>query len=191
MTLCIVYPGSSVQPKRHFTPVSLRRQELRLPTSNRACYSPAMPEILTQHGLLSLFLLSFCASTLLPLGSEWLLVALLLDGSSPITAILVASFGNSLGAVSSYLIGRGGSRWLIEKLLRINADAQQKAPRWFEHYGKWVLLLSWLPVVGDPLCLVAGSLKHRFDSFVLFVALGKTARYSLVALLTLTGRNLL
>ncbi len=149
-----------------------------------------MPEILTQHDLLSLFLLSFCASTLLPLGSEWLLIALLLKGSSPFTVILVASVGNSLGAVSSYLIGLGGSRWLIEKLLRISVEAQQKARHWFQIYGKWALLFSWLPVVGDPLCLVAGSLKHRFDTFVLFVALGKTARYSLVALLTLTGRSL-
>lgn len=150
-----------------------------------------MPEILTQHGLLSLFLLSFCASTLLPLGSEWLLVALLLEGHFPLTTVLIASLGNSLGAVTSYLIGRGGSRWLIEKLLRIDNRAQQKAKRWFKIYGHWALLFSWLPLVGDPLCLVAGSLKHRFDSFILLVTLGKTARYSLVAFLTLTGRQLL
>jgi len=56
-----------------------------------------MPELLTEHGLLSLFLLSFCASTLLPLGSEWLLVALLLDGSDPASSVLVATLGKMEG----------------------------------------------------------------------------------------------
>ncbi len=150
-----------------------------------------MPEILTQHGLLSLFLLSLCASTLIPLGSEWLLVTLLLGGSDPLSAVGVASLGNSLGAVTSYLIGLGGSRWLIEKLLRIGLQQQQRAQNWFAHYGSWALLFSWLPIVGDPLCLVAGMLRHRFGNFILLVAIGKTARYTLVATLALTGQTLL
>ncbi len=150
-----------------------------------------MPELLTEHGLLSLFLLSLCASTLIPLGSEWLLVTLLLGGSDPLTAVAVASLGNSLGAVTSYLIGLGGSRWLIEKLLRINPQQQQRAQGWFTRYGSWALLFSWLPIIGDPLCLVAGILRHRFGKFILLVGIGKTARYSIVAALTLTGSGLL
>ena len=150
-----------------------------------------MPEILTQHGLLSLFLLSFCAATLLPLGSEWLLVTLLLNGRDPLTTIAVASLGNSLGAVTSYLIGLGSGGWLIENLLRINQPQQQRARYWFTRYGRWALLFSWLPLVGDPLCLVAEMLRHRFAGFILLVASGKTARYALVAALTLTGRTLL
>ena len=150
-----------------------------------------MPEILSQHGLLSLFLLSFCASTLLPLGSEWLLVALLLDGSTPLTAVAIASLGNSLGAIVSYLIGLGSGDWLIEKLLRISQQRQQRARHWFARYGSWALLFSWLPLIGDPLCLVAGMLRHRFFRFVLLVSIGKTARYTLVAALTLAGHRLL
>ena len=150
-----------------------------------------MPELLTEHGLLSLFLLSLCASTLIPLGSEWLLVTLLLGGSDPLTAVTVASLGNSLGAVTSYLIGLGGSRWLIEKLLRINPQQQQRAQGWFTRYGSWALLFSWLPIIGDPLCLVAGILRHRFGQFILLVGIGKTARYSIVAALTLTGSSLI
>jgi membrane protein YqaA with SNARE-associated domain len=149
-----------------------------------------MPDILTQHGLLSLFLLSFCASTLLPLGSEWLLVILLLDGGEPLTAIAVASLGNSLGAVTSYLIGLSSGRWLRQNLLRINQKQQQRAGAWFARYGSWALLFSWLPLVGDPLCLVAGMLRHKFLGFILLVAAGKTARYALVATLTLTGHAL-
>ncbi|WP_303721594.1 YqaA family protein [Malonomonas rubra] len=150
-----------------------------------------MPELLTEYGLLSLLLLSFCASTLLPLGSEWLLVALLLDGSSPLNTVAVATLGNSLGALSSYLIGRGGSEWLISKLLRIEPSQQQAAGRWFNRYGSWTLLLSWLPVVGDPLCLVSGSLKTPLLHFLLLVTTGKGLRYLSVALLTLQGSKIL
>ena len=150
-----------------------------------------MPELLTDHGLLSLFLLSLCASTLIPLGSEWLLVTLLLGGQDPLITVAIASLGNSLGAVTSYLIGLRGSRWLIENLLRINPQQQQRAKNWFERYGSWALLFSWLPIVGDPLCLVAGILRHRFGKFILLVGVGKTARYSLVAALTVTGSRLL
>ena len=150
-----------------------------------------MPELLTDHGLLSLFLLSLCASTLIPLGSEWLLVTLLLGGQDPLITVAIASLGNSLGAVTSYLIGLCGSRWLIENLLRINPQQQQRAKNWFERYGSWALLFSWLPIVGDPLCLVAGILRHRFGKFILLVGVGKTARYSLVAALTVTGSRLL
>ncbi len=150
-----------------------------------------MPELLTEHGLLSLFLLSLCASTLIPLGSEWLLVTLLLGGSDPLTAVTVASVGNSLGAVTSYLIGLGGSRWLIERLLRINPQQQQRAQNWFTRYGRWALLFSWLPIVGDPLCLVAGMLRQRFHTFILLVSIGKTARYTIVAILALSSQTLL
>ena len=149
-----------------------------------------MPELLTEHGLLSLFLLSFCASTLLPLGSEWLLVALLLDGSDPASSVLVATLGNSLGAVTSYLIGRLGSDWLILKLLRVDGAARRRAERWFQRYGSWALLLSWLPVVGDPLCVVSGSLMPPFTRFAALVVSGKGLRYLSVAALTLQGSQL-
>ena len=146
-----------------------------------------MPELLTDYGLLSLFLLSFCASTLLPLGSEWLLVALLLDGIVPTSAVLTATLGNSLGALTSYLIGRWGSDWLLAKLLRIDQPQQQRAESWFNRYGSWALLFSWLPIVGDPLCLVSGSLKTPLLRFALLVITGKGLRYATVALLTLQG----
>lgn len=146
-----------------------------------------MPELLTGYSLLSLFLLSFCASTLLPLGSEWLLVALLLNGQNPATTVVVATIGNSLGALTSYLLGRIGSDWLTSRLLRIDASRQRQAERWFNRYGCWALLFSWLPVIGDPLCLVSGSLKTPLLRFSILVTSGKLLRYSGVALITLQG----
>ena len=68
---------------------------------------------------------------------------------------------------------------------------RQRAERWFTRYGSWALLFSWLPVVGDPLCLVSGSLKTPWPSFTLLVATGKGLRYAGVALLTLQGGQLL
>lgn len=150
-----------------------------------------MPELLTEYGLLSLFLLSFCASTLLPLGSEWLLVALLLGGSDPSHTVLVATLGNSLGAATCYLLGRWGGDWLIQRLLRIDQRQQQRAERWFNRYGSWALLFSWLPVVGDPLCVVSGTLKTPLLWFGLLVGSGKGLRYISLALLTLQGSRLL
>lgn len=150
-----------------------------------------MPEFLVEYGLWSLFFISFCASTLLPLGSEWLLIALLLQGSSPIATVVVATIGNSLGSGTNYLIGYYGGDWLTEKLLRIDTKQQQRAESWFNRYGSWSLLLAWLPVVGDPLCLVSGMLKTPAIRYSLLVTTGKGLRYSFLTLLTLQGAKLL
>jgi len=151
----------------------------------------SMLELLNEYGLLSLFLLSFCASTLLPLGSEWFLVVLLLQGSNPVAAVIVATIGNSLGSGTNYLIGYYGGDWLAEKLLRIDKTRQQRAEFWFNRYGSWSLLLAWLPIVGDPLCLVSGMLRTPLMRFSLLVMTGKGLRYLFVALLTLQGAEML
>ncbi len=152
---------------------------------------PPMAEFLTEYGLWSLFFISFCASTLLPLGSEWLLVALLLQGSNPVAAVVVATLGNSLGSGTNYLIGYYGGDWLQKKLLRIDKKQQQRAEVWFNRYGIWSLLLAWLPVVGDPLCLVSGMLKTPLIRFSLLVTAGKGLRYSVLTLLTFQGAEIL
>lgn len=150
-----------------------------------------MPELLNEYGLLSLFLLSFCASTLLPLGSEWFLVVLLLQGSNPVAAVLIATIGNSLGSGTNYLFGYYGGDWLAEKLLRIDKKQQQRAEAWFNRYGSWALLLAWLPIIGDPLCLVSGMLKTSVMRFSLLVTTGKGLRYAFLTLLTLQGAAML
>jgi membrane protein YqaA with SNARE-associated domain len=150
-----------------------------------------MLEFLNEYGLLSLFIISFCASTLLPLGSEWFLVTLLLRGTNPVAAVIVATIGNVLGAATNYLIGYYGGDWLVKKLLRIDKKQQQRAESWFNRYGSWSLLLAWLPIIGDPLCLVSGMLKTPVMRFSLLVTTGKGLRYLFLTLLTLQGAAML
>lgn len=146
-----------------------------------------MQETIASYGYPALFFLSFLAATLVPLGSEWLLVAMLLHRHDPAMVILVATLGNYLGACTSYAAGQYGGDFLIRKLLRIGDGEREKAERFFAKYGSWSLLLSWLPVIGDPLCLVGGLMKIGFFRFSLLVATGKLGRYTVVAWLTLEG----
>lgn len=146
-----------------------------------------MHETLAAYGYPALFALSFLASTLLPLGSEWLLVAMLIQRHDPLTAVAVATVGNYLGACTSYAIGLYGGDFLIKKLLRIGDAERNRAERFFGRCGSWSLLLSWLPVIGDPICLVGGILKVPFSRFSILVSSGKAIRYAAVAWLTLKG----
>lgn len=146
-----------------------------------------MQEFLIANGYPALFFLSFLASTLIPLGSEWLLVTLVVQGFAPLPVVLVASAGNFLGACTSYYIGVYGSVFLTAKILRMDTADRARAERFFARYGSWSLLLSWLPVVGDPLCVVAGMMKVAFGRFALLVVTGKVARYAAVAWAALEG----
>lgn len=146
-----------------------------------------MHETLAAYGIPALFVLSFLASTMLPLGSEWLLVALLIQKHDPVLAVAVATVGNYLGACTSYFIGIYGGDLLVKKLLRISVAERARAERFFAKYGSWSLFFSWLPIIGDPLCLVGGFLRIPFARFSVLVATGKAIRYSTVAWLTLKG----
>ena len=144
-----------------------------------------MHDLLVNHGLPALFLLSFLASTLLPLGSEWLLVLLLANRTDPVAAVATATAGNWLGACTTWGVGVWGGPFLIRRLLRLSAADEERAERLYTRYGSWSLLFSWLPVVGDPLCLVGGLLRVGFLRFSLLVVAGKLARYAAVAWLAL------
>jgi membrane protein YqaA with SNARE-associated domain len=144
-----------------------------------------MEELLLGHGYLALFILSFLAATLVPVGSEWLLVALLVKGHDPFLVLAAATAGNTLGACTTYWIGLWGAPLVVGRLLRINPAQQEKAERLYYRYGSWSLLLSWLPVVGDPLCLAGGVLRIRFARFFVLVLSGKLTRYALVCFATL------
>ncbi|MCT4627696.1 YqaA family protein [Halodesulfovibrio sp.] len=132
-------------------------------------------------GYPALFFLSFLAATVLPLGSEWLLVAMVAGSYEPASTVLVATAGNTLGACSTYAIGIWGGAYLIKRILRIDENSQKKAERFYSKWGQWSLLFAWLPVVGDPLCLVGGIARVRFSFFLLLVVIGKFFRYALLA----------
>jgi len=142
-----------------------------------------METFFAEQGLPALFILSFLASTLLPIGSEWLLVSLVLQGSDAATVVGVATAGNTLGACSTYAVGLFGGSFLMQRVLRISEKDRRRAERFFRRFGIWSLLLTWLPVVGDPLCLLGGALRIPALPFVFLVLLGKLGRYAALAAL--------
>lgn len=130
----------------------------------------------------TLFFSALISSTLFPGGSEALLLYRLNEGGEAITLVLIATAGNVLGSLITYAMGRGGNEAIHRKWLRISEKQTARAEKWFEKHGQMALLLAWLPIVGDPICLVAGLLRCRLFSFLILVSLGKLARYSLLAL---------
>lgn len=150
-------------------------------------YTVMLHDWLNQPGYVSLFLVSFLASTLLPLGSEWLLVMMLVGGYDPLPSVAVATAGNYLGGAVTYLIGIWGGNWLIEKVLNVSPLQQERARSYYRRFGVYSLLFSWLPVIGDPLCLVAGMLRVNFWLFTLLVVAGKLVRYMITAMVALAA----
>lgn len=132
-----------------------------------------------------LFLSAFFSATLLPLQSETVLVALLLTDRPPWPAIVIASVGNVAGAVVNWLIGRGIEQLRDRSWFPLSAARLQRSQEWYLRYGKWSLLLSWMPVIGDPITVVAGVLREPLPMFLLLVSIAKTGRYLVLAGLTL------
>lgn len=128
-----------------------------------------------------LFAAAFVAATILPMQSEALLAGLLLSHSYPAFALIaVASIGNILGSMVNWLLGRGIDQFRHRKWFPASEAQLDRATRWYQHYGKWTLLLSWVPVIGDPLTVIAGVLREPLWSFVLLVTIAKTTRYLVV-----------
>ena len=132
-----------------------------------------------------LFTAAFLAATVLPMQSEALLVGLILSGDNPVWALVsVAAVGNTLGAVVNWMLGRGIERFRHSRWFPASDRQLEKAERWYHRFGRWSLLLSWLPVGGDALTVIAGVLKEPLPSFLLLVFVGKTARYIVLAAAT-------
>jgi membrane protein YqaA with SNARE-associated domain len=137
-----------------------------------------MPGWLTEHfgeaSLAALFVYSFLSSTLLPGGSEVALVAVLVaQPGDTALAVTLATLGNTLGGLTSYACGR----WLPQR----PELAESRAGRAMQRWGAPALLLSWLPLIGDLLCVAAGWLRIHWAAATLAIAVGKLARYALVA----------
>src|SRR5690606_40410520 len=130
----------------------------------------ALPEV----GLSTVFAVAFVSATLLPLGSEPAVFGLIkLNPDMFWPAVLVATAGNTLGGALSWFMGLGTHR-LVD---RARGRTEVCALRWLERFGPKACLLSWLPVVGDPLCAVAGWLRFPFWPCLAYMAIGKFARY--------------
>lgn len=135
---------------------------------------------------LGLFLAAFGAATVLPFQSEPVLVGLLASGKfSPTWLVVVASVGNVLGAVLNAVLGRFIDRFHDRPWFPVKASALDRAVGWYRRYGRWSLLLSWMPIFGDALTVIAGVLREPWWSFLMLVGIGKTARYIVLAAATL------
>lgn len=134
---------------------------------------------LPQVGLAAVFLIALVSATLLPMGSEP--VVFLLVRSDPSLfwpAVLVATAGNTVGGAISWWMGYGALRAFERGLKR--PPPNPRALAWLGQFGAKACLLSWLPVVGDPLCAVAGWLRLPFWPCVAYMAVGKLLRYTLM-----------
>ena len=130
-------------------------------------------------GLWGLFAAALLSATLLPGGSELAVAALALDGShGPLAIVAVATLGNTLGGLTSVALGR----WIAWRFpgTRPTRPDHRRALERLQRWGSPGLLLAWLPLVGDPLCVAAGWLRVGWLPATLFIALGKGARYAVV-----------
>jgi membrane protein YqaA with SNARE-associated domain len=129
-----------------------------------------------------LFLAALLAATILPMQSEAVLVGLILAGAQPVAILLaVASVGNVLGSVVNYAMGRGIERYADRRWFPASPAALARARRHYERWGRWSLLLSWAPVIGDPLTVMAGLLREKLWSFLVLVTIAKVGRYLVLA----------
>lgn len=131
-------------------------------------------------GLWGLFLACFLAATVLPFSSEALLVGMALGGWDPMDLLIVASAGNTLGGMSSYGLGWLGNLGHITRWLRADPG---KALVWKERiarYGVWSALLTWLPVIGDPIAIALGLVRARLWQVLVLMLIGKATRYTVI-----------
>ena len=139
-------------------------------------------ELFAEYGYIGLFTASFLAATILPLSSEIVLSFLLLNNFDPYISVSIATAGNVLGAVTNYILGFWGSSLLQKKLFRLSEKDIDRALQRYQKYGVISLLFAWVPVIGDPLTIVAGMLKINIYLFLILVAIGKLLRYIVVGI---------
>lgn len=139
-----------------------------------------MESFVTEFGGPGLLVIAFVAATLVPIGSEAALIGAIALGLPRTDALVWASIGNCLGVTLNYWLGRLGRR-------RFGGTSDvdswsARALRWFERFGKWGLLMSWLPFIGDPLTIVAGIGRVNFIFFMLVAYSVRILRYYLLVI---------
>ncbi|MGV2836796.1 YqaA family protein [Pseudomonas shirazensis] len=135
---------------------------------------------------LGLFLAAFAAATLLPMQSEAVLATMLVsEHYVPLILLAVATAGNVLGSVANWALGIGVEHFKHKRWFPVSEAKLEKAQSFYQRYGYWSLLLSWVPIIGDPITLVAGVMREPFWRFLLLVSLAKGGRYLLLTLLVL------
>ena len=142
--------------------------------------------MITTEIYIGLFLSSFLSATILPGQSEIALTSLIiLNNHSLSFLVFIASLGNVLGSLLNWFIGSKLERFKKKKWFPVTKLQLKKASNWYHKYGKWTLLLSWVPFVGDPITIVAGIFRIPIMHFILIVSFAKTMRYIFIAFIAL------
>ncbi|QQQ52724.1 DedA family protein [Pseudomonas syringae] len=135
---------------------------------------------------LGLFAAAFCAATLLPLQSEAVLVGMLLsEHYVTLLLLLIATTGNVLGSVVNWYLGRSVEHFRHRRWFPVSERHLDRAQCTYQRYGSWTLLLSWVPIIGDPITMIAGIMREPLWSFLLIVTLAKGLRYLMLTAITL------
>jgi len=142
-------------------------------------------EYFTELGYLGLLVSAFLAATILPLSSEIVLSGLLLNGFSPVALVAVATIGNVLGSLTNYALGYWLSLEVVKKWLKMSEKDFVRAEQRFAKYGLFSLCFAWVPIIGDPLTVIAGVLRIRLLWFLILVTAGKLMRYVVLSYLVL------
>lgn len=132
---------------------------------------------------LVVFISAFTSATLLPGSSELVVVSMWWQGADPWWLWCVASTGNVLGSCVNYWLGSQVLRFQHRRWFPATSDQLQQAQAWFDRWGYWSILFSWVPVIGDPLTVIAGVLKTRFWLFFGLVLIAKAGRYAVLLLI--------
>lgn len=126
------------------------------------------------------------AATILPAQSELVLSGLIISDPTRVVAlVIVASVGNVAGSIVNWVLGRGIESFKTRSWFPVKDAVLERATGWYHRYGRWSLLLSWAPIIGDPLTVVAGVLREPFWRFLLLVSIAKTGRYIVLAIVVL------
>ena len=130
---------------------------------------------------LSLFIISFLAATILPFSSELTLAGLMATSSYDNSLLLiVASLGNVLGSAVNWILGFYSRNLSTKRWFPFKDEQIEKSSKWFNRFGRWSLLFTWVPIIGDPLTLAAGLLRVKFIEFLILVTIGKVSRYLVI-----------
>ncbi len=130
---------------------------------------------------ISLFTVAFMVATIVPFGSEMYFVTLLsINKYNNLLLLIAASIGNVLGSVFNWFCGYYVNYFINKSWFPIKKDKIVKGTEIFNKYGKWSLLLSWVPFIGDPITFVAGTLRFSLVPFLILVSIGKVGRYLVI-----------
>jgi membrane protein YqaA with SNARE-associated domain len=130
-------------------------------------------------GYFGLFIVTFLSATILPFSSELLLIGMLNSNYPIINCVLIATLGNSIGGITNYLIGKiGNPLWL--KKFGVKEEKILKQQSIIQKYGAWLALISWIPIIGDPLMIALGFYRVRFITFLILLVIGKATRYIVI-----------